>query len=63
MQSSYLINHSLELRFAFAIAMAAGLFVVVKLAYFIDETLTKFLSRNKRDERASLQTACAAAAR
>ena len=61
MQTTHLINHSLELRFAFAIAMAAGLFVVVKLAYFIDETLTKFLSRSKRDERPSLTTACAAA--
>lgn len=67
MQSSYLINHSLELRVALSLITAAVLFGIVRLAFFIDETLTKRQkagdTRETRNEQAALPTACAAAAR
>ncbi|SDH84102.1 hypothetical protein SAMN05660652_02387 [Propionivibrio dicarboxylicus] len=65
MQSSYLINHSLELRVALSIATAVVLFAIVRLAFFIDETLTKRQStdtkRETRNQQPVLTTACAAA--
>lgn len=67
MQSSYLINHSLELRAALSVATAIVLFGIVRLAYFIDETLTKRQktgdTRETRNEQAAMPTVCAAAAR
>ncbi len=67
MQSSYLISHSLELRVALSVATAVVLFAIVRLAFFIDEKLTKRQgSRDTREtpnQQPALTTACAAAAR
>lgn len=47
MQTSHLINHSLELRLALSLLAAVSLFAVVKAAYFIDEKLSAFLKRRQ----------------
>ena len=59
MQTSHLINHSLELRLALSVGTAITLFALVKAAYFIDEKLTAFLKRQQ--QKPSRRTATATA--
>ena len=47
MQTSYVINHSHELRLALSIAATVSLFAIARLAYFIDDKLTALLKRRQ----------------
>jgi len=60
MQTTHLINHSLELRLALSLVAAISLFAIVKAAYFIDEKLSALLKR--RQETPSRNTVGAATA-
>ncbi len=63
MQSTHLINHSLELRLALSVVSIASLFAIVKLASFVDATLTAFLNRRKEmQNRPAISTSYAGAA-
>lgn len=65
MQASYLINHSLEVRFALAVGTAVALFAIVRGVYFIDEKLTAFFKQRQQEQkRPAIVTAnCATATR
>lgn len=63
MQTAYLINHSLELRLVLAVLSIATVFAIVKLASFVDATLTAFLNRRKEmQNRPAISTSFAGAA-
>ncbi len=61
MQTAHLINHSFELRIAFALVSIVVLFATVKLASFIEASVTRFLSarQSKPRQAPSLSTAYA----